>query len=162
MPATVSILLALPWGGTTYAWKDGNVIALFVLFSLLKSSFIITQWWIQDDATDPPGVFKIRIIWSGALYQFSLGASFFFFIYYLLTWFEAVQGVSAIESGKRTLPMLIGNMIGTALVCSAVMIIGYYAPFVIVATMLTCIGGGSLTLLNTSVSPATWSSSQEY
>lgn len=156
MPAIVCVLLALQWGGTSYAWNDGKIIALFVLFGLLVLSFLIIQWRAQDNATVPPRVFKIRTIWSCALYQFSLGASFFIFIYYLPIWFQAVQGVSAIESGKRTLPMLVGNMVGTAVAGIAVTIIGYYAPFMIVATVLTCIGGGLLTLLNPSVSSASW------
>ncbi|OAA41411.1 Major facilitator superfamily domain, general substrate transporter [Cordyceps fumosorosea ARSEF 2679] len=156
MPAIVCILLALQWGGTTYAWKDGKIIALFVLFGLLILAFLAVQHWAQDDATVPPRIFKLRTIWSCALYQFCLGASFFIFIYYLPIWFQAVQGVSAIESGKRTLPMLIGNMVGTTLAGVAVTIIGYYAPFMIAATVLTSIGGGLLTLLNPSASSAVW------
>ncbi|KAJ4150429.1 hypothetical protein LMH87_011179 [Akanthomyces muscarius] len=156
MPAIVCILLALQWGGTTYAWKDGKIIALFVLFGVLILAFLAVQRWAQDDATVPPRVFRLRTIWSCALYQFSLGASFFIFIYYLPVWFQAVQGVSAIESGKRTLPMLIGNMVGTTLAGVAVTVIGYYAPFMIAATALTSIGGGLLTLLNPSVSSAVW------
>lgn len=154
MPAVVCILLALQWGGSTYAWNDGRLIALFVLFSILILAFLAAQWWAEDDATVPPRIFKLRTIWSSSLYQFSLGASFFIFIYYVPIWFQAVQGVSAIESGKRTLPMLVGNMVGTALAGIAVAAIGYYAPFMIAATILTSIGGGLLRLLAPSVSPA--------
>ncbi|OAA51164.1 Major facilitator superfamily domain, general substrate transporter [Beauveria brongniartii RCEF 3172] len=142
MPAIVCILLALQWGGTTYAWKNGKDIALFVLFGVLILAFPVVQRWAQDNATVPPRIFKLRTIWSCAQYQFSLG--------------QAVQGVSAIESGKRTLPMLIGNMVGTTIAGVAVTIIGYYAPFMIAETVLTSIGGGLLTLLDPSVSSAVW------
>lgn len=156
MPAIICLLLALQWGGSTYAWNDGRVIALLVLFGVVIVAFLVVQRWMADDATVPPRVFKIRTIWSCALYQFSLGASFFIFIYYVPIWFQAVQGVSAIESGKRTLPMLIGNMVGTTLAGVAVTIIGYYAPFMIVATVLTSVGGGLLTLFSPAISSAAW------
>lgn len=52
--------------------------------------------------------------------------------------------------------MLIGNMVGTTLAGVAVAAIGYYAPFMIVASILTSIGGGLLTLLNPSIPSAVW------
>jgi hypothetical protein len=157
MPAVVCVLLALQWGGTTYDWNDGRIIALFVLFGVLITLFLTVQWWAQDDATVPQRIFKIRTIWSCSLYQFALGGGFFIFIYYVPIWFQAVQGVSAIESGKRTLPMLIGNMVGTTLAGIAVSIIGYFAPFMILGTILTSIGGGLLTLFDRlPVSSASW------
>jgi hypothetical protein len=156
MPAVVCILLALQWGGTTYAWHNGRIIALFVLFGILIIVFLTIQWRMQEDATVPPRIFKIRTIWPCAIYQFALGAGFFIFIYYVPIWFQAVQGVSAIESGKRTLPMLIGNMVGTTLAGVAVTVIGHYAPFMILGTVLTSIGGGLLTLFNQSTPSAAW------
>ncbi|RYP45234.1 hypothetical protein DL768_008397 [Monosporascus sp. mg162] len=115
----------------------GSVIALFTVSGVLFVSFIVIQWWAQDNATVPPRIFKNRTIWSCALYQFTLRAGFFVFIYFVPLWFQAVQGVTAIESGTRNLPMLIGNMIGTTIAGILVTVIGYYAPFMyIVATAI--------------------------
>jgi hypothetical protein len=55
MPAIVSLLLALQWGGSKYEWSDGRIIALFVLFGILIIGFIGIQLWKQDNAvSDSP------------------------------------------------------------------------------------------------------------
>lgn len=51
IPAIVCLLLALQWGGTTYAWGSGRIIALFVVFGVCILVFIFVQWWLGDDAT---------------------------------------------------------------------------------------------------------------
>ncbi|RYP10429.1 hypothetical protein DL764_000612 [Monosporascus ibericus] len=156
MPAIVCILLALQWGGTTYPWKSGSIIALFVVSGVLLVSFIVIQWRAQDNATVPPRIFKNRTIWSCAIYQFTLGAGFFVFIYFVPLWFQAVQGVSAIESGTRNLPMLIGNIVGTTIAGILVAVTGYYAPFMYIGTIITSVGAGLLTLFNPGTSSAEW------
>jgi putative effector of murein hydrolase LrgA (UPF0299 family) len=50
MPAIVSLLLALQWGGSKYEWSDGRIIALFVLFGVLIIAFVGIQIWKQDSA----------------------------------------------------------------------------------------------------------------
>lgn len=40
LPSVVCVLIALQWGGTRYAWSDGRIIALFVVFAVLMVAFI--------------------------------------------------------------------------------------------------------------------------
>ncbi|RYP71127.1 hypothetical protein DL771_005061 [Monosporascus sp. 5C6A] len=136
--------------------NSGSIIALLVVSGFLSVSFIVIQWRAQDNATVPPRIFKNRTIWSCALYQFTLGAGFFVFIYFVPLWFQAVQGVGAIESGTRNLPMLIGNMIGTTIAGILVVVIGYYAPFMYIGTVITSLGAGLLTLFNPGTMSAQW------
>ena len=156
MPALVCVLLALQWEGITYEWKSGTIIALFALFGVLLLIFFFIQWCAQENATVPPRLIQIRTIWSCAIYQCTPGAGSFIFVYYVPIWFQAVQGVSAIESGKRTLPMLIGNIAGTILAGVAVSAIGQYAPFMILGIILTSIGGGLLTLFDPDITSPAW------
>lgn len=51
VPAIICLLLALQWGGTTYAWSSGRVIALLVVFAFCIVAFAAVQWWLGDDAT---------------------------------------------------------------------------------------------------------------
>lgn len=40
VPTIVTLLLALQWGGTKYAWGSWRIIVLFVLFGILMAIFI--------------------------------------------------------------------------------------------------------------------------
>lgn len=57
IPAIVGLILALQWGGSTYAWSDPKVIVLLVIVIVLIVIFAVIQWWQQDNATVPPRVF---------------------------------------------------------------------------------------------------------
>lgn len=83
LPGVIALLLALQWGGSKYAWSDGRIIGLFVVFGVLIISFVAIQIWKQDKATIPPRVFMNRSIWSSALYLTLAGGSFFILLYYV-------------------------------------------------------------------------------
>jgi hypothetical protein len=51
VPSMVCLLLAIQWGGTTYPWSNGRVIALFVVFGVLLIGFVLVQLWNGSDAT---------------------------------------------------------------------------------------------------------------
>lgn len=83
IPGVVCLLLALQWGGTKYAWNDGRIIALFVLFAMLIAGFVAVQVWLQEKATVPPRVFLNRTVWTCAAFAACLGAAFFVMVYYV-------------------------------------------------------------------------------
>ena len=51
VPSIVCLLIALQWGGTTYAWSDGRIIALLTVFCILLVGFVISQLWLGEIAT---------------------------------------------------------------------------------------------------------------
>lgn len=51
LSSVICLLLVLNWGGTTYPWSNGRVIALFTLFGVLLIAFIGVQIWEGDGAT---------------------------------------------------------------------------------------------------------------
>ncbi|KAI1329159.1 major facilitator superfamily domain-containing protein [Xylariaceae sp. FL0255] len=156
IPAIVSLLLALQWGGTMYPFYNGRIIALFVVFGVLIITFLFIQWKQQDDATVPPRIIKQRSVLAAALYAFCIGSSFFLFVYYIPTWFQAVQSVSAVESGIRNLPLLLAVVLASLISGGLVTAFGYYNPFMIFGTVLASIGGGLLTLFHPNISEGKW------
>ncbi|KAI0890117.1 putative efflux pump [Annulohypoxylon maeteangense] len=156
MPAVICVLLALQWGGTTYAWNSGRIIALFVVFAVLFLAFIYVQYVQQEDATVPPRIFKKRTIWASSLFGFSVGSGFFIMVYYIPIWFQSVQGVSAVDSGIRNLPMLISVVLFSIGAGAMVTVFGYYAPFMILGTVVMSIGGGLLSTWKPDVSSGVW------
>jgi MFS family permease len=125
IPAIISLLLALQWGGTTYPWSNWRIILLFVLFGVLIAIFIGIQFWKQDQATVPPRVLKKRSVWSSAYFAFATGAFFLLLIYYLPIWFQAVKAASAVKSGIMNIPMILTLVIVSIVAGIGVTVIGY-------------------------------------
>ncbi|KAF7340067.1 Major facilitator superfamily transporter [Mycena venus] len=156
IPAIVSLLLALQWGGSKYEWKNGRIIALFVIFGIFISAFIAIQIWKQENATVPPRIFKKRSIWAGGWFSLSLGASFFIFVFYLPIWFQAIKGTSAVKSGIDNLPMILSLVISSILAGALVTTFGYYTPFILTSSVLMTVGAGLISTFKTNTGHAHW------
>jgi len=83
LPGVICLILALQWGGTKYEWKNGRIIALFVLSCILLIGFIVIQIRTGERATVPPRIFTNRNIWGSALFGSCVTASFFVMLYYV-------------------------------------------------------------------------------
>ncbi|KAI2640361.1 putative efflux pump [Hypomontagnella submonticulosa] len=156
MPAIICLLLALQWGGVDYPWNNGRIIALFVVFAVLMIAFLYVQHLQQENATVPPRIMKNRTVWASSLFAFGIGSGFFIMVYYIPIWFQTVQGVSAVDSGIRNLPMLISVVVFAMGAGALVTIFGYYAPFMILGTVLMSIGGGLLSTWKPDTATGTW------
>lgn len=156
MPAVICLLLALQWGGTTYAWDDGRIIALFVLFGVLIAAFVYVQHRQQDNATVPPRVLRNRTVWAGAFFAFTVGASFFLAIYFLPLWFQAVKGATAVRSGIMNLPMLISVVVFSLAAGALVTVLGYYTPFMLVSTAVMSVGYGLIYTFRPGTGSSAW------
>lgn len=51
IPSIICLLLALQWGGITYAWSNARIIVLFVVFGLSLIAFVVIQVVSGDNAT---------------------------------------------------------------------------------------------------------------
>ncbi len=150
------LLLALQWGGSTYLWNDGRIIALFVHFILLISHFILLQIGRPDTATVPPRIIKNRSIAAAMWTQLMVGASMMVLVYYLPIWFQAVKNVSAYQSGIDSLPLILALVVSSILAGALVQRLGYYVPFMIANSVIMSIGAGLITTLVPSTGHAKW------
>lgn len=68
--AIVCMLLALQWGGTTYAWSDSKVWGCLLGFGLLIIIFIGIQIKLGERATLPPRILiKQRTVLASACFS---------------------------------------------------------------------------------------------
>lgn len=86
LPAIVSLLLALQWGGSKYTWGNGRIIALFILFGVLILAFAAVQILRPQTATVPPRVITQRSIFCGATFTFFLAGAMLMTVYFLPIW----------------------------------------------------------------------------
>ena len=154
--AIVCLLLALQWGGTTYAWSDSKVWGCLLGFGLLILVFIVIQFWRGDQATIPPRIMKQRTVAAGCLFSLFLALALYAHIYYLPFYFQAVQGTSAEGSGIRTIPYLVSNTIAAILVGATITKAGYYNPWLFFGSAVFTVGAGMLYTLQVGDSAGKW------
>ncbi|GAB0134563.1 hypothetical protein EsDP_00002928 [Epichloe bromicola] len=148
IPAIVCLLLALQWGGAEYPWNHSKVIGLFVGFGLMIAVFVGIQFWQGDRGTLPPRLFKNRNVLSAMMFAFFFGAGFFPLIFYLSLYFQAIQGVSAVQAGIKILPLLLSTVLISVASGGLISAIGYYNFVVIPCMLLYTVGAGMLTTLD--------------
>jgi len=129
IPSVVSLLLALQWGGSTYPWGSGRVIVLFVLAGVLGIAFGIVQFRRKDRAFVPPRIIMQRSVAAAAWFAFFNGAAFLVLIYYTPLWHQAIRQASAVDSGIRLLPMVVGVVLMVIICGGLVTAFGYCECF---------------------------------
>lgn len=77
-------------------------------------------------------------------------------VYFLPIYFQAVQGCSAVESGIRSLPLMIPISICTIAVGGLITRYGHFAPFMVVGSALTVLGCGLIYRFKTDSGPGVW------
>ncbi|KAF3935063.1 hypothetical protein ABW20_dc0107973 [Dactylellina cionopaga] len=156
VPAVVSLLLALQWGGTTYPWGNAKIIGLFVCFGGLIIIFIISQWKLGEAATLPPRILKQRSVLASLLFACFFGAAFFTDVYYLPIYFQSVKGSSATKSGIQVLPILLSCVLTSIISGGLITALGFYTPFLIGGMVLFAIGAGLITTFDVDTNSAHW------
>ncbi|KAK9351749.1 Rubrofusarin-specific efflux pump aurT [Lipomyces doorenjongii] len=160
LPSMICLLLALQWGGSTYAWSNSRIIALFVLSCVLFVFFVGVQIWKKETATVQPHIAKSRTVALGMMYTFCVYGAMIIVLYFLPIWFQAVESVSAIESGIRTLPLVLSLVFAAIISGRLVSTFGWYNPFFLASSVLTSIGAGLLMSLKTDSGKGAWISYQ--
>ena len=156
LPSTVCLLLALQWGGSTYTWSNGRIIALLVLFGVLGLAFVAIQIWKQEAATVPPRILKQRSIASAVWFSICVGATLQVLVYYLPIWFQAIKAVSPVKSGIDNLPLILTLIIASIINGAFVSKVGYYAPTMIASSVVMSVGAGLLTTFRRDTGHAQW------
>jgi hypothetical protein len=83
LPGIVCLLLALQWGGTTYAWENARIIVLFILAFLLLAVFMVIQFKSGDYATIPIRIIEQRSVASATYMSFIAPGAMFVIIYFV-------------------------------------------------------------------------------
>lgn len=110
----VSCLLALSWGGTSYAWLSQEVLGLLAL-SVAALAALVWQERRAGDPLLPPRMFANRTFVCGVTASSLAALSIFLCIFALPLYFQLVRGTSASESGLFVTPFLLANVMGNVI-----------------------------------------------
>ncbi|QFU14860.1 MDR family MFS transporter [Microvirga thermotolerans] len=112
--ATVSLLLALSWGGLRHPWGSPPVLGLVAASGLLWLLFALRMRTAPEPLI-PPGVLHNPVVRMGTLSAcFGMG-TYIGLTIYLPVYFEAVRGISASVSGLALIPLMVGTVAGATL-----------------------------------------------
>lgn len=156
VPCVVCLLLALQWGGSTYAWNSARIIALFCVFGVLVIAFVYSQIKLGDKGTLPPRLFKNRNVAFALGFAFFFGSGFFAIIFYLAIYFQSVKGSSATHAGIQLLPLLISCVLSSIVTGGLITAIGYYVPIMLVCMALFSVGSGLITTFSLHTGLPAW------
>lgn len=140
---SAALILATSWGGTQYAWDSAVIIGLFVAAAVFLAVFV----YVESRATDP--LLPLRLFSSNVfsvcvVLAFIVGFALLGAITFLPTYLQYCQGVSATESGLRTLPLVAGLLVASTTSGNIVSRTGVYKPFPVAGSLV--LGAGMFLL----------------
>ena len=131
-----SLLLALSWGGTKYAWGSWQIISLFIASFILIVGLI--KWESKhEDPIIPLGIFKNSIFRVSVIMLFLVGIAMFGAIIYLPLFAQIVQGASATNSGIILLPLVFSLALTSIISGQIISRIGKYKIAAIIGAFTT-------------------------
>jgi EmrB/QacA subfamily drug resistance transporter len=104
-----SVLLAVTWGGTQYAWSSSTIIGLGIAGVALLTAFIAVERRVAEPVL-PPYLFRNRVFTVATATMFIVGLAMFGGIIYLPLFLQVVTGRSATSAGLQLLPLILGIM----------------------------------------------------
>lgn len=141
--ATVSLLLALSWGGLRYPWFSTQVIGL-VIGSLVLWGCFAARMKLAPEPLIPPGVLHNSVVRMGVLAAcFGMG-TYIGLTIYLPVYFEAVRGLSASLSGLALIPLMAGTVCGATLSGRSMTKVQHYKRLPVAGLLIAMVATGVL------------------
>jgi EmrB/QacA subfamily drug resistance transporter len=137
--AAGALMLALSWGGETYAWSSSIIVGLLVLCVLSIAALI----WVEakvDEPVLPIGLFRLRAFWTNILASFLLSMAFMGMITFMPLYLQVGLGAPATRSGAALLPLMFGLILTSTVAGRLVTRTGQYKPFMIGGAVLILLG----------------------
>lgn len=151
-------LMAIQFGGVSYAWNSGRIIALFVVGFVLAVAFLAQQAW-NIGTTSSRRAFPLHFLKSKYLCLIFLLEScastlLFVPVYFIPLYFQFVRRDSAIEAGVRLVPLVVFMVVAIVLNGIVMTLNGRYMPWFFVGGALGLTGSALLFTVDTSTSAA--------
>jgi EmrB/QacA subfamily drug resistance transporter len=104
------LTLATSWGGGEYAWSSPVIIGLFAASAVALVIFVLVEIRAAEPIL-PIRLFRSPVFTVCCILGFIVGFAMLGALTFLPTFMQFVDGVSATESGLRTLPMVAGMLL---------------------------------------------------
>ncbi|GME32115.1 MFS toxin efflux pump [Neofusicoccum parvum] len=156
MPFMICLLLALQWGGSTYAWNNWRIILCLCVFIVSLLAWLFVQYSQGDSGTLPFRLISQRSVASGMIFMLGLSGSLFLVVYYVSIWFQAVLNTTAQQSGINFLTSSASMSVASILSGGLTSKLGYYVPQMICSSVITSIAAGLMFRFSLETSTVYW------
>ncbi len=137
--AVGSILLAVTWGGTQYAWGSPMVIGLAVVGAALLAAFVAVERRAAEPVL-PLYLFRNRVFAISTGTMFIVGLAMFGGIIYLPLFLQVVGRKSATAAGLLLLPLILGIVCTSITSGRVISRTGRYKAFPVVGMAVMAVG----------------------
>ncbi|WBB65355.1 MDR family MFS transporter [Micromonospora sp. WMMD812] len=134
-----TLLLALSWAGTEYAWTSGVILGLFAAGVVLGVLFLMQESRVAEPIL-PLRLFRNRTFTLANLAGFVLGLVMFGSIIFIPLYLQIVKGASPTKSGLLMLPMMAGIILTSIVTGQAMSRIGRYKWFPVAGSAVLLAG----------------------
>jgi EmrB/QacA subfamily drug resistance transporter len=141
-----AMVLITTWGGKEYAWGSAQILGLAGLALVTLVAFLFVQLRVPEPIL-PLHIFKDRNFALVAGIGFLVGFALFGAVTFLPLYQQTVQGASATNSGLLLLPMMLGVMVTSFAIGTAITKTGKYRIYPIIGGAIMAVGMLLLTRL---------------
>jgi hypothetical protein len=142
-----AFVMVFTFAGAQYAWDNGRIIALFVVFGVLIIVFGIQQTYCIGTTVEsrifPVDFVKRRTMVLLYTLTASLATTLFVPIYYIPLYFAFSRGDSGVQSAIRLLPFICVNIFFCLLNGALMPVLKYYWPWYVVSGAFLVAGGAA-------------------
>ncbi|PNP57340.1 hypothetical protein FNYG_15223 [Fusarium nygamai] len=154
--ASTMLMLALQWGGTTYAWGSAVTIGLFCGSAASLTAYVAWSWNRGDESLIPPVLLKQRVVIACFFLTLFMIGSALMLSYWLPVYFQAVLGQSPIGSGVSMLPNILASVVFSIAGGIIISKVGYYLPQAVIGTALLTVATGLCSTFDPYTSTGKW------
>jgi EmrB/QacA subfamily drug resistance transporter len=137
--AVVPLMLALTWGGTTFAWDSPQEIGLLAVAAIMAALFLANEARAAEPIL-PLSLFRERTVAISLAASFLMAIGMFGTILFVPLFIQGVLGASATTSGNILTPMMLSFIVGSVAAGQVITRTGHYKVFGIVGLGLTSLG----------------------
>ncbi len=148
---TTLCLLAMSWGGVSYAWVSPEILGTVAATALLIWLLVVWEHRAADPLL-PPRLFANSVFSRGVIVAFMAAGAMFGATFLLPLFFQLVKGVDAGSSGALIVPFLASNTVGAFFSGQLARRLGRAKIILVGGLIAALVGFGLLASLNASSS----------
>ena len=134
-----AVLLATSWGGKEYGWGSPTIVGLYAAGAAFLAVFVFWEMRAKEPLI-PLLLFRNPTFRVSSLLGMLVAMSLFGVIVFVPVFLQVAKGVSATESGLRTVPIMVGIVVTGFLAGRMINRTGRYHFYPIIGTSAISIG----------------------